>query len=321
GKPKLRPLPHGLLLQLRDADDRYILASLSGAEPDYLTYAHGGHAASYYSSAPEIRRRLVPPLLELLMPMLCRTGRCRFRMDPRDDESRWLTLQWDDGEPWQFRLDVRRADQAPQYEVRGALTRGSERIDLATPSLLTSSGLVFLGEHVARYEHRNAFNWVKALREQQTLSVPVEQGDEFVDILLRLSALPALDLPEELSYEEAAVTPRPRLTVKPSPESWQSDRLRGSLSFDYDGSIIDDDHPGAVVLKERRRVLLRDHECEQTARERLFALGLRELAGGYEANPGFEFPASRLPRIVHELLTDGWRIEALGKLYRAPGRF
>ena len=320
GKPRLRPLPNGLLQRLRDADDREILAFLSGAE-HYYVGSYGGYADTYNSSAPEIRYRLVSPHLELAMPMLCRTGRCRLRLEPGDDEPRWLTLQWDDGEPWQFRLEVRRADQAPQYEVRGALTRGSERIDLATPSLLTSSGLVFLGEHVARYEHRNAFNWVKALREQQTLSVPVEQGDEFVDILLRLSALPALDLPEELSYEEAAVTPRPRLTVKPSPESWQSDRLRGSLSFDYDGSIIDDDHPGAVVLKERRRVLLRDHECEQTARERLFALGLRELTGGYEANPGFEFPASRLPRIVHELLTDGWRIEALGKLYRAPGRF
>ncbi len=321
GKPKLRPLPHGLLLQLRDGDDRYILASLSGAEPDYLTYAHGGHAASYYSSSPEIRRRLVPPLLELLMPMLCRTGRCRFRMDPRDDESRWLTLQWDDGEPWQFRLDVRRADQAPQYEVRGTLTRGSERIDLATPSLLASSGFVFIGDRVARYEPRNAYNWVKALREQRSVSVPIEQIDEFVDTLLRQRELPALDLPEELRYEEASDTPRPRLTVKPSPESWQRDRLRASLGFDYDGVIIDDKHPSAVVLKGDRRALRRDRAYEQTARERLFALGLRELTGGYEANPGFEFPASRLPRIVHELLTDGWRIEALGKLYRAPGRF
>ena len=321
GKLKLRPLPNGLLQRLRDPDDRYILAFLAGATPDYLgSYTQGGYVAGYYSSAPEIRQRLVPPHLELLMPMLCRTGRCRLRMDPHDDESQWLTLQWDDGEPWQFRLEVSRADQAPQYEVRGTLTRGSERIDLATPSLL-ATGFVFIGDRVARYEHRNAFNWIKALREQRSLSVPIEQGDEFVDALLRQRELPALDLPDELHYEEASVTPRPRLTVKPSPESWQRDRLRASLGFDYDGAIIDDKHPSAVVLKEARRALRRDRECEQAARERLLELGMRELSGGYEANPGFDFPASRLARIVRQLINDGWHIEALGKLYRVPGRF
>lgn len=316
-KPKLRHLPNGLLQQLRDSDDRRILSFLAGAS----SYAAPSYAYAYYGSAPASQYCLVSPQLELIMPMLCGTGRCRLRAQPQDQDAQWLTLKWDDGEPWEFRLEVRRDEQGENYKVLGALIRGAERIDLSAPFLFVSAGLVFVGEHVARYEHRGAFNWLMALREQRSLSVPIKQGDEFVDALLRQSALPSLDLPEELRYEQLAATPRPRLVVKPSPESWERHRLRAALGFEYDGVVIADDHVGAIVQKEHRRVFLRDHEREQTARERLLELGLRKLSGGYEENPGFEFPSARLPQVVRELMADGWRVEAHGKLYRAPGRF
>ncbi len=317
-KPKLRQFPGRILEQLRNSDDRRILASLEGADELYA----GSYSYDYtYYGSISCRYRLTGPEAELMLPLLCRTGRCRLRLQTRDEEPKWLTLKWDDGEPWQFRLEVRRDEAQEHYTLAGALTRGRERVDLSAPSLLLNAGILFLGEHVARYQHRGAFNWVKALREQQSISVPVREGEEFLDALLRQSAVPALDLPEELRYEELVVAPRPRLTIKPSPESWQPDRLRGALGFEYGDCVIPDDHRGEVVQKANRRIYLRDREREEAARERLLELGFRKLSGGYDANPGFDLAATRLPRVVRELMTDGWRVEAQGKLYRAPGRF
>lgn len=315
-KPKQRHLPNGVVEQLRNADDRHILVLLAGAaQADFSSYGF------YHGNVIAPRYRLRNAQAELLLPTLCRTGRCRLRLQPGDGESQWLTVHWDDGEPWQFRVEVRPDAQGKHYQVAGALTRSEERVDVSVPSLLLPDGILFLGNLVARYQHRGALSWLQALREQQSISVPRAQGSEFVHTLLRQDSSPALDLPEELRLETLAPAPKPRLTVKPSPESWEHDRLRGALSFEYDDALIPDDHRGEIVQSRRRRVLLRDREHEQAARERLLQLGFRALSGGYEANPGFDFAASRLSRVVRELITEGWRVDAQGMRYRAPGRF
>ncbi len=340
-------LPGEWMQRLPDADDRQILTILAGARPLYgrtdTEYgiarlgtvdasedgawnfgASGYRAAAAEQQLVPFRYRLRDAQLQWLLPLLCRTGRCRARLQPQQREQDWLPLSWDAGEPWQFRLDVR--NEAGHYQVLGILTRGSERMDLSAPLLLLPSGLLFTREHIARFEHHGAFDWIGLLREQRALQVPASQCEEFLTALLRQPRLPPLDLPEELRYEQVTCTPRPRLSIRSAREGWQGDRLHASLSFDYGGVVVAAEDAGSGVVQsasptpgQRRRLLLRDAAAEQGAAEHLRRLGwaVRSYSGG---PPVLELAAMRLPAVVRELLDVGWHIEAEGRLYRPPGR-
>jgi SNF2 family DNA or RNA helicase len=82
--------------------------------------------------------------------------------------------------------------------------------------------------------------------------------------------------------------------------------------------------PGSAVLdRGGRRLLLRDGAVERAAAERLNALGFKPRS--YWGRQGFqmalELAPRHLPRVVAELVREGWRVEAEGKLYRQPGAF
>src|SRR5262249_52845058 len=142
GKPKSRHFPRELLSQLPESSDRRILAYLAGATQLNSPVAYGDDSyvysdpGAYYDSGLRSRYRLVNPQPELILPLVCETGRCRLRLHPDDEDSKWLPVAWDDREPWQFRLEVRNAQEGQQYELRGVLARGSERMDLTTPVML-----------------------------------------------------------------------------------------------------------------------------------------------------------------------------------------
>jgi len=323
-KPKSQYLPRELLQSLPDFNDRHVLVSLAGATAvqGQSHYAYG--SATYMGGALPFRYRLVDPQPELLLPVICRTGRCRLRLHEEDKAEQWLAVTWDDTEPWQFRLQVRRADQGERYEVVGALWRGNERMELTAPALLVSAGILFTRERVARFEHHGAFNWIVLLRQHGALSFPIEQHDEFLAELLCRPKLPPLDLPEELRYEEVSLTPRPRLTIKADKEGWRDrEKLRGELRFDYGHMIVAHDDPRRGVLHPAPpRVLLRDFALERFAADRLQQLGWRWATPTYaQRKPKLELTPRHLPNVVRELTAAGWHVEADGKLYRAPGKF
>jgi superfamily II DNA or RNA helicase len=328
-KPKSRYLRRDFLHQLPDSGDRRILSFLAGATDlhGYRDYSYGEpgdpESGSPFESAMPFRYGLVDPQPELILPLLCETGRCRLRLRPEDDEPQWLPMAWDDGEPWQLHLEVRGAAQPGQYELVGALRRGAERMELNAPVMLVQAGLLFTKERVARYEHHGAFRWVASLRKYGSLVVPETERDEFLTEVLRQPNLPPLDLPEELRYEEATLVPRPRLTVKPDKNEWRRDFVQGELSFDYDGIVVAHDEPSRAVVKStERRVLRRDSSAELAAERRLYQLGWRRGAPSYDDKKRrIELRASRLPNAVRDLVAEGWHVEAEGKVYRNPGHF
>ncbi|HEY1900612.1 MAG TPA: DEAD/DEAH box helicase [Steroidobacteraceae bacterium] len=322
-KPKPRYLRREWQQQLPNVNDRHILAFLAGATP---VESHAYHAYAYtpsHGATLPYRYGLSDPQPRLILPLLCRTGRCHLRLQTQDEDDRHSPpLRWQDGEPWQFRLEVRRCQEGEQYEVAGVLWRGGERLDLTSPLMLHDAGIFFTQEWAALYEHHGAFNWIALLREQGPLRVPMVQREEFLAELLCQSRLPPLDLPEELRYEEVVLTPRPRLTIKPDRSSPRIDQLRGELSFDYNGIIIaSGQSERRTVQVAGRRALLRDFTAESAAEQRLPLLGWRQAVSGYrESKPSFELPARSLPAVVRELTAAGWYVEAQGKVYRSPGK-
>jgi superfamily II DNA or RNA helicase len=304
--------------RLPDPVDRRILPILAGARGYHQTVA-----GSEYPGRPFVRYRVWTALLETVLPAIVGTGRCTIRLPSAGASSR-LPIVWDDGPPWEFRLDIDRESPKRTYTVRGSLRRGDEQSDLATPVLLLAAGFVFFKDRVARLDHAGAFAWVSHLRDVGALRVPIDQGTKLLEEALRLPRVPRLDLPEELRYEEVRVVPRCRCRVQPGPREWGPEFLRAEPSFDYDGLVVAADGGGRNVFDaDRRRLVVRNAEAERAALERLRALGARPRGthGPERGGPSFALPARSLPRVVAALLHDGWHVEADGKLYRAHGAF
>jgi superfamily II DNA or RNA helicase len=312
GKLKTKKLGRYEIDNLADPKDRQILATLFGSRPG-TSY---GYSPYYGESAyPEF---VVPrPLWDVVLPLICATGRCLLRVSIMANEH--PTIHWDDGDAWNFCLKVTHEKADGNYIVKGALRRAEAEMELAKPVLLLAGGLVFWDNWVARLNDHGAFGWISLLRAQGTLSVPKKEGDTFLAELLRFSRQPVLELPEELKFESIAPSPKPILVLKPGERHpWARPHLLGKLSFDYEGETVPQDQEGGGIFqKERRRLIRRDLEAEITAEKRLMQLGFRT---GYSSK-GSEIGLSpdQLPRIVRTLTKEGWVVEAEGKLYRTAG--
>ncbi|HVG21303.1 MAG TPA: SWIM zinc finger family protein, partial [Blastocatellia bacterium] len=309
GKLKNQGVPLAHIPNLPDPADRQIVSLLSGAKNYY---------DSHSTYAAPSRFRLFHPLAETLLPMMCGTGRCLLR--PSQDE---LTqLEWDGGDAWEFWLEIRRGKASNQYVVVGSLRRGSERRELSEPALLTGGSLVFNHNTVARLNDFGAFAWASLLRRHGALYIPVEQVTKFMEDLLGMPRLPRLDLPEQLQYEEVVMSPLPRLKVREGERSYWKADLRGDLSFDYGGEMVDShDERRGLFRADERRFILRDEQAERLAAERLKQLGFRRGYSYSERRSVMELAPANLPRVVRTLVKEGWHVEAEGKLYRQPGEF
>ncbi len=315
-KPKARRVEKEDIPHLPDAGDRQILSLLLGAQQQVN---YGGYYSSNGYSSSASRWVFSKSQQEALFPMLAQTGRFWFRPDELNADL--VRLAWDDGPAWQFWLEVAKND-AQHYELTGTLRRGSERIPLAQPRMLTEGGMVFWPDRVSRLDDQGAFAWVNLLRQQKMLTIPCGQKQDFLEELFRVPRLPYLDLPPELHFEEARPQPRPRLKVKADKKNYGNERLAGELSFDYDGVIVGRFQPGRHLFEEAKsRLIHRDLAAENAAAALLKQLGFKTQSYYYDSKPTLELVPRNLPRVVRTLLAAGWLVEAEGKLYRTAGDF
>lgn len=313
------PIPGGRLDSLPDPSDRRILGLLSGA---VSSYGYGPYSFWAPRGVSPPRYAVPASMQDTLIPLLCRTGRVRLRTPRAED----VDVQWDDGSPWEFHLEVDRAPGTVSYTLTGALRRGPERLPLSDPVLLLPSGFVFHGGRCGRLQHYEAFAWISQLRRDGPVRVRPQQADALLTALLRLPRLPRLVLPEELRFEEVAGAPTPRLVIRAPSRDRAGGYLRGELSFDYNGTAVGaGDRSRGVFRLQERLFILRDPVAEQRRMSRLHQLGFRQrsdASGPYAGDgPILELAPGRLPRAVRELVREGWHVEAEGRVYRHPGDF
>jgi superfamily II DNA or RNA helicase len=312
GKPRVKYLSDSEMAGLVDPLDRQLLALFSGAERGE-TYGYG---SSYYGSGTS-RYRLTGTILDTVLPLLAQTGRIFLRRELKPPVLENVKPDLDP--PWELAVSVTRSPNGKSWVLAGGLRRGEETIPLAAPVLLIP-GLVFWDGRVARLNDDGAFAWVPILRRVGTITVPISGGNELLAHLLQMPRLPRLALPDELSYTEEAVAPRPRLVVKAAKQRYGSQMLIAKLSFNYDGQIVPDRPPGRGIFQsDTKRFLVRDLGAEQAALQLLTRRGLRYGWSGGEEN--LELKPAQLPKLVRELIAAGWQIEAEGKLYRQAGVF
>ncbi len=307
GKPK----PQGINLQaipgVPDALDREIHSHLLGIP-------RAARPLTSYDSA--IRFQIPGFVAPILLPIICGTGRCRLMR--RLGESDLLPLRWDDGNPWEFWLEVRPDPARAAYRVGGSLRRGEERIDLSDPAVLFEHGLFITREFVARFQHFNSFPWISLLRREQP-SIAANHKDAWLKELLTLPYLPRLDLPGEMGFETVMLKPQPFLRVRSNPDPLGPMYFVADLLFSYEGKIIPGDAPGAALSDPARKSrILRDLPAEQAAQRQPYDVGFRQrkIFGG---RPHWEIAPPLLPEAARSLLSEGWQVEAEGKAFRKPG--
>jgi superfamily II DNA or RNA helicase len=306
GKPK--PLRGSLDIgrEVSDPLDREILTALTGA-------AHANY--SYYEDVTPASCRIKDAALDILLPKICATGRCRLRTGAVFEFEALPPLQWDDGDPWRFRLVVERQDKS--WSVRGVLRRGEEVMDLAEPAVLLNNFLIARGK-ISRLNHGDSFRWIATLRKSASdLKVPTAQGPELVAEILKSTQVPEIEWPEELRLEEVTAIPRPVLKFSEQ-KGWNKVVMQGNLLFDYDGEALPyDAHFRGLHQPEQKRYLRRNTAAEQAAIQVLNDLGVKQAQERYgQSRPWWEVAPKKLPAVVRELVKAGWHVEAEGKAFR-----
>ena len=139
------------------AADREIMSLLAGG----LEY-HGWGDPDAYGHLPS-SSLVTPALAAVILPLAVRTGRC-FLKKPRQ-ASTPVPLEWDEGEPWHFELEMNER-KITGWTVKGFLRRGEERAELSDTALVTE-GFVFLGHKVARLTAETQTEWVQHMQQQR----------------------------------------------------------------------------------------------------------------------------------------------------------
>ncbi len=317
-KLKARRWTHAEANALADHADRRIVSLLIGGQDRPAVDPYGGYVP------PAARLFHLPPAAQrLLVRQMCATKRCMLRTGAGKDD--FTPLRFEEGDPWRFHLALVREEKTDTYSLRGTLRRGNSIIPLSEPALLTSGGIVVIGDVVAPLEiaREEAFLWISLLRRHPEMTVPAADAQRFLEKLLALPGVPRLDLPKELRYREMAIPPRPSLLVSDPLPGAYAPLLTARLVFDYDGIAIDAGTPGDGVYRPNdRRLLRRDPRKELAAHRRLLDLGLTPHPARREASdPHYELPARRLSLVVGELTKEEWRVEVDGKQFRRASSF
>ncbi len=310
GKPC--PISRTRISTLPLATDREILSMLAGGGA-YSPYGQG-----YYD--PYDRGTdsfcLPPVLAKTILPTVLRTERC-FLPFEKDDTGK-AALLWDEGDPWRLMLEVR-GSELDGWQLSGVFRRGEQRMDVNEP-LLVAGGFLVTAEGVAPLLEDEAFSWIAALREKNTILVPERDREEFLTTLLSSPCLPALDLPESLQYEDVLLSPRPCLKIAWPGGRYEKDRLRAELSFDYGGrTVLETTKTSGIYEASTRRFIRRDREGEKAASAQLHEVGLRFRSGGWNEEAGWDLAPAKLPRAARALAEAGWHVVAEGKVFRQPG--
>jgi superfamily II DNA or RNA helicase len=292
--------------------DREILAAIAGGV-QYYGWGYSGDGDQISSS-----RMLDHPLAQIVIPLAARTGRCFLRSG--SDWADLTPVRWDDSGPWSFAAELCRSKKKA-WAVAGYLRRGSERMELSEPSLVSPSGFLLTKDCVAPLADHTPFEWISYLRKAGPIEAPEKDLDQLLSTLLSAPGLPPLELPEELRYEEVTSPPRPVLKIRGARRN--DAKLPADLAFEYAGRLFPaEERARGFYDPATRRFLRRDQAAEQASTELLERAGLRFHKPEYwDPEPRWELAANKLPRAVRTLVESGWHIEAEGKIFKRPGEF
>jgi hypothetical protein len=284
---------------------------------EILSLLEGGERAWSYVMATDRPHQyaLKGPLQRRLLPMIARTGRALVSPGGRDAPVYPIAL--DEGPPWKFELLVT-SSASDGFRIDGVLQRGDERLSVAEPPLVLPEGFVVTRETLAPLETSGAFAWLVQLRRSGAVTVPETGSARLTEMLARAGFDPDR-LPEALRFEVVDATPRPGILIRRNPArfAYAREDLATEVQFDYAGTVVGAG-TAAVFDPAHKRLVRRDSDAEQQAFDRIAELGFRKAWDHAQGRRTLSIPAEQFPHIVRALVGEGWRVEAEGRVFRAP---
>jgi superfamily II DNA or RNA helicase len=282
-----------------------------------LSLMAGGKDTFMMSFDVPTRYKLPGASHQIVMPLLCETGRCFLKL-PNSDEL-GPPLVWDDGPSWSVQMAVQRNEADECYELTAWLRRGADTLPLNDASLLIRDLLV-IGDRAARCDNRGTYPWIVYFRHARVIRIPFDARSDFISELARFPALPPMDMPKELQIEQRSPDGPPSLKIhRPEPIWNRQPNLQCDLIFHYGSLQVSElEKSSAIFDPATNRFFKRDLEVERNTASHLSSFGIRPASGN--AKHRWELPPSKLAPVTRALLAEGWRVEADGKLYRRSGQ-
>jgi superfamily II DNA or RNA helicase len=292
---------------------RYELASLDPADAMILgaletmgTNTRGGatgpaFAGRYFLSGDAARE---------ILPEICWTGRARIARGLAGLDG--APVEWDGAQAYDLVLEAA-LDAHGALSIGAVLARGTERVSIHAPAVVTASGLAMFDGRIAYVDDRGAFGWVVAVRERGRVPLPHGEVAALVEELAKAERAPRLELPPEHAFEEVRAPMRPCAVMR-SPGAGDEAAKLGAWAT-YDGvSVLLSQKGRLVVDRTKRRLLVRDLAAEEEAKKQLVPAGVRR---GRAKDGGWDrVAASRIGACVRALVDAGWRVELDGRAWR-----
>ncbi|OYV96831.1 MAG: hypothetical protein B7Z73_00100 [Planctomycetia bacterium 21-64-5] len=181
------------------------------------------------------------------------------------------------------------------------------------------SGCVLFNDRIARLDAAATEDAVNAAQRLREIVVPVAHEDQFIEDIWQTPELPAIDLPDDLQWEQVRSEPQPQVMIGPvrlGAMTW----LIGKLRFDYAGLLLDStDDRRAVCDAGGRRIVHRDEAKETAARAELQRLGATPTVASETYHGSFKVARKDFAPLVLALNQAGWHVEAEGHRIRHPG--
>ncbi|MEM6792516.1 MAG: DEAD/DEAH box helicase [Acidobacteriota bacterium] len=325
----LRPLSLGEreLSRLLDPTDHDFLSVLLAATPPKAGEGKPSLAGLGLEKNDGYLSGVVPPVLyDTLVPRLCDTGRFGWVQGIEEASVEHHELQWQEGDPWEFVLQVERKEDEsrPLTRISGRLEREAELCDISDPLLLLD-GVVVFRDGVGRLETGEHFPWIAQLRRDSEIEIPESEIDAMLEDLWSMPSLPPLDIPIQWQLDEFMVEPTPGVSFSTS-GSDTLPSLDAEIWFDYDGFLVDDAYERRtgglerIVDRPNGRLIFRDRERENAAFLEVEEAGLtlveRDDAAADQAAVRYRVSLRTFPVVAQTLIERGWLVEAEGQRLR-----
>jgi superfamily II DNA or RNA helicase len=332
-KPKTVTINRRDIMQLPDERDRRILDAVCGA---MQAYAYSGPAWGGYSASLPVPSAFVLNLTQQrdLAPRLCETGRLLMRSPPNPEDPRAepliVPIEWDPL-PARFHLRIT-GDTEAGYTIGGTI-RSDEHDRALDTAMFVTGALILWGPvepggrpRLAAFDTGGADRWMARLLDiVGSVTVPTAEAAALVEALATAD-LARLECPVELRVDQGVAPPCPVVRITRSANGYRGGygssgrRLDATLWFAYGACEIDAWSVQPMIFdRERRLAWRRDREAERRAFARLQSLGVRRLADWQTGGTRLDLAETVLPTLVRVLLSEGWRVEAEGRIYRRPG--